>query len=155
MKKFLLFSCLMLTTCALSNAQSIERDIISSAGGFLESGSIQMSWVIGDLVAGAYDIGHLIVPSGGSTNLPDYAAVSSQISVYPNPTVDKVFLNLDMDNIDNCDYYLYDLQGRQIRNSHITSKQTDLNFAPFESGVYLLRIIKEKTLVQEFKIIKR
>jgi hypothetical protein len=155
MKKFILFSCLMLTTCALSNAQSIERGIIAPAGGFFETGSIQMSWVIGDLVAGAYDIGHLIVPFGGSTNLPDYPAVSSQISVYPNPTDDKVFLELYMDNIDNCDYYLYDLQGRQIRNSQITSKQTDVSFAPFESGVYLLRIIQEKTLVQEFKIIKR
>jgi hypothetical protein len=154
MKKFILFSCLMLTTCALSNAQSIEREIISPAGGFFETGSIQMSWVIGDLVVGAYDIGHLIVPFG-ATNLPDYSAVSSKISVYPNPTADLIFLKLDMDNIENCDYYLYDLQGRQIRNSNITSIQTEVSLIPFESGVYILRIVKEKTLVQEFKIIKR
>lgn len=70
MKKFILFSYLMLTTCALSTAQSIEREILSPAGGFFESGSIQMSWVIGDLVMGAYDIGHLIVPFG-SADLPD------------------------------------------------------------------------------------
>jgi len=155
MKKFILFSCLMLTACALSNAQSIEREIIAPAGGFFETGSIQMSWVIGDLVLGAYDIGHLIVPFGSETNLPDYTAVSSHISVYPNPTADIVFLKLDMDNIENCDYYLYDLQGRQIRNSNITSKQTEVSFAPFESGIYILRIVMEKTLVQEFKIIKR
>jgi len=154
MKKFILFSCLMLTTCVLSNAKSIEREIISPAGGFFETGSIQMSWVIGDLVVGAYDIGHLIVPFD-ATNLPDYSAASSQISVYPNPTADIVFLKLNMDNIENCDYYLYDLQGRKIRNSNITSKQTEVSLTPFESGVYILRIVKEKTLVQEFKIIKR
>ncbi len=157
MKKFILFSCLMLTTCALSKAQSIERDIISPAGGFFETSSIQMAWVIGDLVAGAYDIGHLIVPFGTGTDLPDFNAVSSQITVFPNPTADKVSLKLDMDmdNIENCKYYLYDLQGREIQNRNITSIQTELSFAPFESGVYILRIIKEKTLVQEFKIIKR
>ncbi len=154
MKKFILFSCLMLTTCALSNAQSIEREIISPAGGFFETGSIQMSWVIGDLVIGAFDIGHLIVPFD-ATNLPDYSAVSSQISVYPNPTADLVFLKLDRDNIENCDYYLYDLQGRKIQNRNITTELTELSLAPFESGVYILRIVKEKTLVQEFKIIKR
>ena len=154
MKKFILFSCLMLTTCALSNAQSIEREIISPAGGFFVAGSIQMSWVIGDLVIGAFDIGHLIVPFD-ATNLPDYSAVSSQISVYPNPTADKISLKLDMDNIDNCDYYLYDLQGRIIQNRTITAELTELSFAPFESGLYILRIVKEKTLVQEFKIIKR
>lgn len=154
MKKFILFSCLMLTTCALCKAQSIERDIISPAGDFFETGSIQMAWVIGDLVVGAYDIGTLVVPFGSGTNLPDYAAVSLQITVYPNPTADIVFLKLDMDNIENCKYYLHDLQGRQIQNSNITSKQTEISFAAFESGVYILRIVKEKTLVQEFKIIK-
>jgi hypothetical protein len=155
MKKFILFSCLMLAVCTLGKAQSIDRDIISPAGGFYETGSIQMAWVIGDLVAGAYDIGHLIVSFDPGTNLPDYAVVSSQITVYPNPTTDKVFLNLDTDNIENCKYYLYDLQGREIQNRNITAKLTELSFAPFESGVYILRIIKEKTLVQEFKIIKR
>ena len=155
MKKFILFSCLIITTCALSKAQSIERDIISPAGDFFETGSIQMAWVIGDLVVGAYDIGHLIVPFGSATNLPDYAVVSSHITVYPNPTIDKVFLKLDIDNMENCDYYLHDLQGRQIQNRNITSKQTEISFESFESGVYILRIVKEKTLVQEFKIIKR
>ena len=155
MKKFILFSCLMLTTCALCKAQTIEREIISPAGGFFETGSIQMAWVIGDLVVGAYDIGHLIVSFDPGTNLPDYTVVSSQITVYPNPTTDKVFLKLDMDNIENCNYYLYDLQGREIQNRNITSELMELSFAQFESGVYILRIIKEKALVQEFKIIKR
>jgi len=155
MKKFILFSCLMLTACTLSKAQSIEREIIAPAGGFFETGSLQMAWVIGDIVVGAYDIGHLIVPFGTGTDMPDFTAVSLQISVYPNPTVDKVFLKLDMDNIGNCKYYLYDLQGREIQNRNITAKLTELSFAPFESGVYILRIIKEKTLVQEFKIINR
>ncbi|MCK4830126.1 hypothetical protein KA005_81160 [bacterium] len=37
----------------------------------------------------------------------------------------------------------------------MTSNQTELSFTPFESGVYILRIIKENALVQEFKIIKQ
>jgi hypothetical protein len=155
MKKFILFSCLMLTTCVFCEAQSIDRDIISPAGGFYETGSIQMAWVIGDLVMGAYDLGHLVVSFNPGTNLRDYTTITGQPTVYPNPTMDKVFLNLDMDHIENCRYYLYDLQGREIQNRNITAKLTELSFAPFESGVYILRIIKEKTLVQEFKIIKQ
>jgi hypothetical protein len=144
----------MLTTCALTKAQSIDRDIISPAGGSYETGSIKMAWVIGDLVKGAYDIGHLIVTFPG-TNLPDLSVVSSPITVYPNPTTDKVFLVIVMDNIKHCKYFLYDLQGREIQNNYITAKLTELSLTPFESGVYILRIIKEKTLVREFKIIKR
>jgi hypothetical protein len=144
----------MLTTCVLSKSQSIERDILAPAGGFFESSAIQMTWVIGDLVEGNYDLGHLVVSFDPGTNLPDYT-VLSKIMVYPNPTTDKVFLKLDMESIDNCNYFLYDLQGREIQNRNITEKLTELSLAPFESGVYILRIIKEKTLVQEFKIIKR
>ena len=155
MKKFILFSCLMLTTCALSKSQSIERDILAPAGGFFETSSLKMTWVLGDLVAGAYDIGHLVVAFDPGTGLPDYSALSSSVSVYPNPTEDKVYLKLDMENIHNCKYFLHDLQGREIQNRNITEKLTELSFAPFESGVYILRIIQEKTLVQEFKIIKR
>ena len=154
MKKFILFSCLMLTTCALSKAQTIERDVLASAGGFFESSSVKMTWVIGDLVQGNFDLGHLVIAFDPGTNLPDYN-ISSSIKVYPNPTTDKVFLKLELENIDNCKYFLYDLQGRQIQNRNITEKLTELSFAPFESGVYILRIIKEKTLVQEFKIVKR
>ena len=113
-----------------------------------------MSWVIGDLVAGAYDIGTLIVPFETGLNPPDHGAVSSSIMVYPNPTADKLYINLDMDQNRNCSYYLYDLQGRVIQNKNITARPTELSVAPFESGVYILRIIKEKTLVKEFKIIK-
>jgi len=153
MKKFILFSCLMLTTCAFCRAQSIERDIISPAGGFFETGSVKIAWVIGDIVMGAYDIGQLIVEFDLGTNLPDYTAVPLSIKVYPNPTDDKVYL--EMENIENCTYYLYDLQGREIQNRHISSYQTELSIAPLECGVYILRIIKENTLVQEFKIIKR
>lgn len=154
MKKFILFSCLMLTACAWTSAQSIDRDIISPAGDFYETGSIKMAWVIGDLVAGAYDIGHLIVAFNPGTNIPDYNKVPSSIKVYPNPTSDKVLLEMDMDNIEYCHYYLYDLQGREIQNSNITGKQTELSFKHFESGMYILRIVKDNTLVKEFKIIK-
>jgi hypothetical protein len=154
MKKFILLSCLMLTTCVLTKAQSIDRDVISAAGGFFETGSIKMTWVIGDLVAGTYDIGHLVVSFDPGTNIPDYAAVSSPISVYPNPTKDKVLLEMNMDNIENCKYYLFDIQGREIQNSNIIHKQTELSFAQFECGMYILKIMKENTPVQEFKIIK-
>jgi hypothetical protein len=143
----------MLTTCALSKAQMIDRELISPAGGFFENSSIQVAWVIGDLCAGHFDIGH--ISTDPTVNVPWHSAVISRITVYPNPTTDKVFLEIDMENIDHCMYFLFDLQGREIQNNNITSKLTELSFAQFESGVYIMKVIKENTLVQEIKIVKR
>ena len=153
MKKFLLFSCLLLSICAFSKAQFYERYLISPAGDYYEMSNVQMTWVLGDLVTGAYDIGQLIVPYG--VDVPHYVDVTSNVSLFPNPTSDKVYLQMNMDNIDNCLYYLYDILGREIQNSMITSFKTELNLESFEPGIYILRIIKEKVQVEEFKIIKQ
>ena len=152
MKKFLLFSCLLLSICAFSRAQFYERSLVSPASDYFEVDHVRITWVLGDLVAGAYDIGQLIVPYG--VDVPHYDA-TSKVSLFPNPTSDKVYLQLNLDNTDNCFYYLYDILGREIQNNNIISSHTELSFAPFESGVYILRIIKENTLVKEFKIIKQ
>jgi hypothetical protein len=152
MKKFLLFSCLLLSICVLGRAQFYERQLISPAGDYFAEANVQMTWVLGDLVTGAYDIGQLIVPYGTDVKPLDESA---SVTIYPNPTSDKVYLLLNTKDIKNCTYWLYDILGREIQNGNITSDQTELDFTPFESGVYILRLIKEKTLVQDFKIIKQ
>jgi hypothetical protein len=152
MKKFLLFSCLLLSICVFCRAQFYERQLISPAGDYFAVANVQMTWVLGDMVTGAYDLGQLIVPYG--TDVKPYDE-SASVTVYPNPTSDKVFLLLKMEDIENCTYWLYDILGREIQNGNITADKTELDFVPFESGVYILRLIKENTLVQDFKIIKQ
>ena len=152
MKKFLLFSCLLLSICALCKAQFFERQLISPAGDYFAEADIQMTWVLGDLVTGAYDIGQLIVPYGTDVISNDE---STSATLYPNPTSDKAYLLLNMEDIEKCTYWLYDILGREIQNGNITSDRTELDFIPFESGVYILRLIKKNALVQDIKIIKQ
>ena len=152
MRKYLLFSCLLFSICALTRAQYLDRSVVSSAGDYFEQSSVQLTWVVGDLVAGAYDIGHLMLSPG--VNLPHYEDVPSKITVFPNPTSDLLYVNLNMDKIGHCIYYLFDILGREILNGNITSHQTELSLTPFESGVYILRVVKENSLVQEVKIVK-
>ena len=97
MKKFILFSCLMLSTCTLGKAQFIDRELVSPASGFFEDNTIQMTWVIGDLVVGDLAYPVIIDPF---VNLPRLKVGPSSVTVFPNPTTDKVFLVLDMDDIE-------------------------------------------------------
>ena len=152
MKKFLLFSCLLLTICVFSKAQFYERYLVSPAGDYFSAGNVQMTWVLGDLVTGAFDIGQLIVPYGVDVPQPD--AAKSEILLFPNPTSDKVYLQLNMQNIENCFCFLYDVLGREIHNKKINSNLTELSLAPYDNGMYILRLINEN-LVQDFKIIKQ
>ena len=60
-----------------------------------------------------------------------------------------------MSEITNCHYNLYDILGREIKNGNITSDLTELSLSQLAYGVYLLRIMQENNLLQEFKIIKQ
>jgi hypothetical protein len=153
MKKFLLFSCLLLSICFICTAQLYERQLISPAGDYFAEADIQMTWVLGDLVTGAYDLGQLIVPYG--VDVPPDNEVLSAVTLFPNPTSNKVYLLMEIENIQNFTFWLYDVLGREIRNGIITSEQTELDLTPFESGMYILRVIHEATLIQDFKIIKQ
>jgi hypothetical protein len=112
-----------------------------------------MTWVLGDLVTGAFNIGQLIVPYG--TDVPKDNELSPFAVLYPNPTSDKVYLILSISETEKCTYWLYDMLGRKIQNGIIISERTALDLSFFETGMYILRIITEETLVQEFKIIKQ
>jgi len=152
MKKFLLFSCLLLSICAFSKAQFYERNLVSPAGDYFAAGNVQMTWVLGDLVTGAFDIGQLIVPYG--VDVPQSDGVTSEILLFPNPTSGKVFLQLNLEDFENCFCFLYDILGREIHNEKINSHLTELSLASYDNGMYILRVTKEN-LVQDFKIIKQ
>lgn len=153
MKKFLLFSCLLLSICVFCRAQYYVRQLISPAGDYFVEANIQMTWVLGDLVTGAFNIGQLIVPYG--TDVPQDNELSQFAVLYPNPTSDKVYLILSTSDAEKCTYWLYDMLGRKIQNGNIVSDRTELDLGFFDPGMYILRIITEEKLVQEFKIVKQ
>jgi len=153
MKKFLRFSCVLLSICAFCDAQFYERQLISPAGAYFEETNIQITWVLGDLVNGAYNIGQLIVPYG--TDVPHDDMPLSSVKLFPNPTKEKVYLILNLDDYEKYSYWLYDILGREIQNGKISGDRTELNFTPFCCGIYILRLLKENALIQEFKIVKQ
>ena len=153
MKKFLLFSCLMLSICILGKAQFYNRNVITPAGDYFTAGGIRVTWVLGDLVTGAYDIGQLIVPSG--TGIPHPVEPASRIAVFPNPSSGLVYIELNMDHAEHYYYYLFDILGREISCNPLTQSLSELNLASLDNGVYILRITKDDINIKEFKIIKQ
>ena len=79
------------------------------------------------------------------TGVTDISENQQNISVYPNPTADKLYINLD----ESYRYTLYDISGKEMLNG--ADKILNLNHLP--KGLYLLSIVtKERVCIQ--KIIK-
>lgn len=74
------------------------------------------------------------------------------IRFYPNPTNDKVFIQLNEDAY-NVQYQVYDIYGRQLQSGDLNNGCIDL--AHYSAGIYLVRILNNNTILQTEKIIKR
>ena len=77
------------------------------------------------------------------------------LSVFPNPTVDDLILQISDYKNENLTYQLFDIQGKQVSYGQVTAPQTQLNMKGLPSATYILNIVyQENKNFQSFKIIK-
>lgn len=75
--------------------------------------------------------------------------------VYPNPTADKVSLEiLDID-LSDLSYALFDIRGRLFQKGQITSSLSTISLETVEPATYFIQIMKNKKSITGFKIVKR
>ena len=126
MKKLLLLS---LITSSLSYAQS---DVVTS-GGNASSTSGSVSYTIGqvDYISAAGTTGN--INQGVQQPYEIYGPLEVisieglTIEIYPNPTQEFIYVELDNSKIDNCRILLYDINGKLIKGNLITSEKSEIN----------------------------
>ena len=79
----------------------------------------------------------------------------NEIIAYPNPTSDKVYINLGEEKVTEKDVVIFDLFGKVCEVGYINASGAtlEMDFSALEPGVYIIRL----NLVDEmktFRIIK-
>ncbi|WP_228852880.1 FG-GAP-like repeat-containing protein [Aegicerativicinus sediminis] len=97
------------------------------------------------------NINQTLVITEGQT-LSTIEKESNSISLYPNPTRDKVYLKSNTVNLQNATFSIYDITGKTIANGHLRSGE--IEFSNFSSGHYILKIT-EGNLTKHWKILKQ
>ena len=85
----------------------------------------------------------------------DNGNVEKNISLYPNPVKDILFVDFNQEKFSNSTYQLYDAQGKLIKNGNFSQKKNELNFSMLPASVYIIRIFSDNKMVKTFKIIKK
>ena len=110
-------------------AQSLERQVIGTAGDYVENGDISLSYTIGEPIIETAITGTIILTQGfqqpdaqrtSSGIDQDVAGVEVGYSVFPNPTTDILHVNLTSNEAVEMIVELYDMGGKQ--NKLQTSK---------------------------------
>ncbi len=80
---------------------------------------------------------------------------NTQISIYPNPTMGDVRVNIPQVELeDDCTLNLYNAKGVLLQTLEVKSGENSVHMREYEPGWYILRL-KLTDQIKEFKIIKK
>ena len=81
--------------------------------------------------------------------------LNSSLSLFPNPIVDNLTLQISDFNKEKLSYILFDTHGKLLSNGQVTAQQTQINTASLLPATYFIKVLdQENKQVQSFKIIK-
>ena len=87
----------------------------------------------------------------GTDEIPE---ISLELSIYPNPTTDVLFIKNKNANLD-FNYQLFDITGKLITASSKMAQVNQIDMTTFERGTYILFIRANNSLSKSFKITKK
>jgi hypothetical protein len=84
----------------------------------------------------------------------DNPQINLSFSVYPNPTVAMLTLNIGDFDYSNATYQLFDLNGKLLADRKIIENSTNIPMEIYPQAIYLLHVIDNNKTLKTFKIIK-
>ena len=79
---------------------------------------------------------------------------SLSLSVLPNPTTDRLTLQINEYDKQKLGYQLFNIQGKLLISETISGNQTQIDMSKLPSATYFIHVNQANKKVQSFKIIK-
>ncbi len=130
-------------------AQTAERQVIGSAGGYANTANLKVSSTVGETITRTSTSPSIILsqgfqsPSSTSVGIED-VEMGFTLKAFPNPTLDAVTLSFSVENELQLSIGLFDVQGKQVLPSeqlNIYGKmQHSLQMLGLAAGNYYIRL---------------
>lgn len=143
----ILLIALQIGYCSQTRAQSV----IASAGGGGGGSNGFLSWTVGEVVVQTfYSDDYLLTQGFHQSNLiissvRNVSDPSFQVSVFPNPTHEKIVITITSQNSQSIAICLFDCFGRYITKISGFSSAMQINVSDYQPGIYFLRISEPAT----------
>lgn len=77
------------------------------------------------------------------------------LSIYPNPTTDKIILETGDELPAETGYRLFNAEGKNISVGIVTASVTSIDLSSCAAGIYFLKIQTDTRILAVYKIIKK
>ena len=133
-------------------AQELQPSLLSTSGDFFKNESYSISWSLGEIAIETFTQTNNILTQGfqqtklTTTGIKENTTEESQITIYPNPATDRIFVNFDSKEYSWYMLEIFDLIGskkirQEIKNR---SEKIEIKISDLESGTYLLHLKSDK-----------
>jgi hypothetical protein len=92
-----------------------------------------------------------------ATAIKEVVGINLSCNAYPNPVTDILTLDVDgniFQNNAHVTFHLNNISGSIIDNQEVTGSKTGISMENVASGLYILQVIQNNTIIKSFKIIK-
>ena len=146
--------------------QEIARQQLAAEGGSVQVGSLNISYTVGESYAGVGTLGGIRLVQGFQQGFDQLAtslakvSYESKLTVFPNPTVERVHLLLESERHIGLHLSLYTIDGKEVAAYHYPQRQTQhqvqLPVSQLTPGTYQLLIHDHsQQLIQAYTLQKR
>jgi hypothetical protein len=139
---------------------SYAQQVLSSSGETGQNNSGSISYTLGELVIATQTNGTNTITQGFHqtqiivTAVQELSDPGFSISAFPNPTNDFVILKIEKGEYRNIEFALFDALGKFLVKEKLTDTEQKVSFEQLNPGNYFIKILKNRTEIKTFKIVK-
>ncbi len=138
-------------------AQTLEKQTLSNAGGFGENENLSLEWTLGEMRVNKLSNGNLVLTEGfhqgNDLSVGIIEEEGFHLNIFPNPTQDKIELVIESQLSTDFFIELYDLKGSKILDKLVFkdgSRQSEIDLSAFENGFYIL-VLNDKNSQKRYE----
>lgn len=152
MKRHIIILISLLATISIS-----AQEVISAQGDTYSGSGLVLDFTVGEVIINTVTDGTNTLTQGfhqskwsvvGIRDLfPDFEA-----NVFPNPL--EEVLNIEASAYENVKFFLYDAQGKLVREDKLSAELSTIELSELAAGAYSLLLTKANQNLKTFKLIK-
>ena len=130
-------------------AQSLAPEVLATAGGYDTGSGATLSWTLGEISVETYSTGTSILTQGFHQTLLNTTSTQEnnivlQLLLFPNPTTNRIFLNLKEEETLPVHLSIHSMEGKMFWSGMMTYTEFEIDMEAYPDGLYLLSIRDEK-----------
>lgn len=144
-RKLIIAALLLVTVPAIS--QTKQSDVVASAGGFVTTGNVSVSYTVGEPVTGTLSAGNVVLSQGfqqGYIEVDDdiESALASDVRLYPNPVKSILYVEFGEALDEECKVKCFDMSGRlMVDMQYEGDLRMSIDMSEYPQGSYFVKVL--------------